>query len=309
MTDSRDKTSDPSLPSEEPAAALLSIGALSKATGIPVETLRTWERRYGFPDPIRRRSGHRRYQRAHVDRLLLVRQALEAGARAADALTVDTTALRDLLRVAQSKPGAAHEDALTPCLSSVLAFDGPALEHTLEVALQSHGLVNFLEELLCPLLVEIGQRWTRGQLGVSHEHFASEQVEIFLSEHWRRLARRAAGPSVVIAGLPGEAHTLGLHVSSWLLARQGYQVRFLGADTPLAEMRRAIEEVSGRLLVTALSPSTDRQRAQRQLTELTAALPSSVMTVAGGGVDPELSTVHWVSSFGEFEVWTRSLLT
>ena len=47
----------------------LSIGVLSRATGIPAETLRTWERRYGFPLPDRKPSGHRLYPAATVKHL------------------------------------------------------------------------------------------------------------------------------------------------------------------------------------------------------------------------------------------------
>jgi DICT domain-containing protein len=39
----------------------LSIGELSRQTGVPVATLRSWEERYGFPWPERLPGGHRRY--------------------------------------------------------------------------------------------------------------------------------------------------------------------------------------------------------------------------------------------------------
>lgn len=42
----------------------LSIGDLSRATGIPIGTLRSWESRYGFPAPRRLESGHRRHDPA-----------------------------------------------------------------------------------------------------------------------------------------------------------------------------------------------------------------------------------------------------
>ena len=57
------------------AGARLSIGALSRATGIPVETLRTWESRYGYPVPERRPSGHRVYPLESVPRLRRIAEA------------------------------------------------------------------------------------------------------------------------------------------------------------------------------------------------------------------------------------------
>ena len=54
--------STPEKPAEPAEPVELSIGTLSSATGVPVDTLRTWERRYGFPAPVTRTGGsHRRY--------------------------------------------------------------------------------------------------------------------------------------------------------------------------------------------------------------------------------------------------------
>lgn len=48
----------------------LSIGELARRTGVPAGTLRSWESRYGVPDPGRAHSGHRRYSAADVDLVL-----------------------------------------------------------------------------------------------------------------------------------------------------------------------------------------------------------------------------------------------
>src|SRR5206468_10370316 len=54
----------------------LTIGALSRATGIPPATLRTWERRYDFPRSSRKPSGHRLYSTEEVPNLLRIKSAL-----------------------------------------------------------------------------------------------------------------------------------------------------------------------------------------------------------------------------------------
>src|SRR5437868_7538375 len=61
---------------EEPA---LSIGDVVRATGLGEATLRAWERRYGFPQPQREPSGHRRYGAAEVERILRVVAERERG--------------------------------------------------------------------------------------------------------------------------------------------------------------------------------------------------------------------------------------
>ena len=60
---------------------LLSITAVERETGLGKDTLRAWERRYGFPLPQRDATGIRGYPRVLVDRLALIRRALLAGQR------------------------------------------------------------------------------------------------------------------------------------------------------------------------------------------------------------------------------------
>ena len=93
------------------AAAWLSIGALSRATGVAVETLRTWESRYGFPVPERKPSGHRVYPLSAVPRLRRIAQALALGHRAGQVVAASDGALGQLLAAA---PATAGDDAAPP---------------------------------------------------------------------------------------------------------------------------------------------------------------------------------------------------
>ena len=85
------------------AEGRLTIGALSRATGIPVETLRTWERRYAFPVPTRKPSGHRVYPLSAVPRLRRVAEALARGHRPAEVVPISEAALETLLNALRTK--------------------------------------------------------------------------------------------------------------------------------------------------------------------------------------------------------------
>ena len=65
---------------EEPLAGA-SIRVVANRTGIAADTLRVWERRYGFPKPERRPGGSRIYSEDDIARLRLLARALEAGFR------------------------------------------------------------------------------------------------------------------------------------------------------------------------------------------------------------------------------------
>lgn len=62
--------------SRDPA---LTIGALSKRTGVNIETIRFYERIGILPEPPRTEGGHRAYGRRHLKRLSFVRRSRELG--------------------------------------------------------------------------------------------------------------------------------------------------------------------------------------------------------------------------------------
>ena len=126
---------------------ILSIGALSRATGIPIETLRTWEHRYGFPVPERKPSGHRVYPISSIPRLRRIAEALGRGHRAGEVVAASEAALAELLE-ATSRPGAVPPPSgeasadTTTLLRFVRAFDG-------EIASGSSALLRRSTRLAC----------------------------------------------------------------------------------------------------------------------------------------------------------------
>ncbi|HEY5958263.1 MAG TPA: MerR family transcriptional regulator, partial [Polyangiaceae bacterium] len=74
-----------------------SIRVVARITGISVDTLRVWERRYGLPTPIRNATGVRVYTEGDVERLVLVARALKMGVRAGEAIRMEVKALTQLV--------------------------------------------------------------------------------------------------------------------------------------------------------------------------------------------------------------------
>ena len=87
----------PAEPAQPPGEELgLGIAALSRATGLPIETLRTWERRYGFPTPKQREGTLRLYPYETLEHLKRIRDALDAGHRPSHVVPLP---LADLVRL------------------------------------------------------------------------------------------------------------------------------------------------------------------------------------------------------------------
>lgn len=272
-----------------PEPVELSIGTLSHATGVPVDTLRTWERRYGFPAPITRTEGsHRRYSAETVDQLRLIVRALELGHRPSAVLGRDQAELRRLLGSTVS--GAAHvpaaaatEQTVARWLAHTQAMDGDALLADFQRTLASMPVLQFLVRHMGPYLQAMGEAWANGTLRVAQEHFASERVREFSSAQWRALndAALPARATVVLATPPGEAHALGLHMAAWVVALAGAEVVFLGANVPVDEIAFAAAHHRARGVVLSIAAGYQGDL-PGHVTPLAALLPAAVQLVLGG---------------------------
>ena len=94
--------------------AVFSIAAVERDTGLSKDTLRVWERRYGFPAPARNANGERLYPQDQLDRLRLIRRLLDAGHRPARIVAATAEELADLVETLRNEsvdPQAPEHDA------------------------------------------------------------------------------------------------------------------------------------------------------------------------------------------------------
>lgn len=80
------------------------IGAVSRLTGVPADTLRVWERRYHVVTPVRSPSGTRLYGPEDVSRLSLIKQLVDRGDAISTVASLSVEQLRDRLRGAILPP-------------------------------------------------------------------------------------------------------------------------------------------------------------------------------------------------------------
>ena len=298
-----------------PVAGPLSIGALSRATQVPVETLRTWERRYGSPVAVRKPSGHRVYPAAIVDQLRRVALLLSQGHRAGEILGLSIQELDALLSLleprgagARPDPGAGPgeggtgEHSIRSMLRAAGALDREALVRELRANWVRLGPLRFLQECAAPFLVEVGSAWHEKRCEIRHEHFASACVCGFLREVREPFDHDAAGSRVVAATLPGEAHEGGLLMACLLMAVRGHRVVYLGTDTPTGEIAAAARDSSIGQVAVSISAAMPRALARRAVTQLRERLPRRVhLWVGGAGAPPAAKGVETFSTLSALD--------
>jgi len=305
----------------------ISIGALARASGVPIETLRTWERRYGFPTPVRTASGHRRFPIGEVARLQQIARAIALGHRVSDVIHAPEEDLRILAGAAPALPDlppvaagpASRQDAelvavdvpgeLEACLEEVRRFDTSALTRRLLSVWARLGPVGFADRFAGPLLGRTGAAWESGELEIRHEHFLSERLGDVLRSIRLPLEERAAGPIVILATLPGEAHGLGLEMAAVILAHAGWRTLYLGTQVPIEQIRELAHEHRARavgLSVSAHAPGVEPLPSPgEQIHALRRLLPAGTALLAGGGGAEALPGVALFRDLGSLELWAR----
>jgi DNA-binding transcriptional MerR regulator len=226
----------------------LRIGAVSLRTGVAVTTLRAWESRYRLLRPSRTEGGHRLYAESDVDRVLAVLRLTAQGwsvSAAAASITGDRTTSRLGL---VTDPGAvptmrptddpSSARARTELARAVRAYDGPAAESVLDEAIARLGVAYALEDVVMPVLRDLGEGWQEDPSLIAAEHFATCSLRPRLMRIVT-VARSSAAPRCIAAAPEGEDHELGVLAAAAVAADIGFQVTYLGSRTPAAAIERS----------------------------------------------------------------------
>ena len=293
----------------------LSIGALSRATGIPIETLRTWERRYGFPVPERKPSGHRVYPLSSIDRLRQIAEALSRGHRAREAVSASETELSALLTVtpleispAVSAPPETPAE-IVDYLQAVEIFDAEQLTQLLMKDWKRLKPIDFLHARIAPLLRAVGDGWAAGQLEIRHEHFVSERLGDVLRSLRLPFEERSRGPLVVCGTLSGESHGLGLQMVALLLVVEGCRVLYLGTEVPPAQIAGLTKDLQARAVAVSVSVAQREEKMTAQLELMRGMLPRQIALLVGGDGAPETRPGMTVmKNLADVATWSRRLV-
>ena len=262
---------------------MYSIKAVAQATGLTVETLRAWERRYGIVVPSRDAGGRRMYGAEDVLRLRRLREATERGHAIGRLAGLSDEDLARLLDEPTDRRERAVADAFVErMLDAAQRFRSAECEQTLTLAIAMLPPARLVREVLQPLLREVGERWHRGEFAISQERLVSTVVRrhvALMLDAYDRTARR--GP-IVFATLPGERHELGLLTSAMVSASHGFKVHYLGPDLPPAEIARFARETGAIAVGLSLVLQESLRALGNQLEQLVAGLPPEACVWLGG---------------------------
>jgi len=221
--------------------------------GIGVDTLRVWERRFGFPTPERNTRGHRLYPPAQIDDLRIIKKLQNLGHRPKQLFALTAAERKALLN--QQQPDASHQDLhhLVTCVAAA------QVENELRTQLQQRGIEAFILEFAVPLLEVMDRGWLTGKLSIAREHLLSDCLSTILKE---QLVLRDTGPKIVFMTLSGERHKL--------------------EELPVAEVTSMVDFFAADAVALSFSVQIAPRQAKQDLAWLRKTLPNHIKIIAGG---------------------------
>jgi MerR family transcriptional regulator, light-induced transcriptional regulator len=270
----------------ESGGALHPIGVVARRTGVSLHVLRAWERRYGVVEPRRTAGGQRLYSDADVARLRLLRQLTEGGRTISQVASLPMAELERLAAEDVQAPVPAPQESgawyRSRCIAAAERLDGDAVHATLMRAVVSLRPVEFMDDVLLPLLREVGELWHGGRLGPAQEHVVSVAARRVVTWLVSAYEAPAGSPVVLVTTVEGEQHEFGALMVNVVALDEGWRVTYLGTSLPAAEVVRAALEVGATLVALSVVGEGDGERVVGEVARIRAALPATVGVVVGG---------------------------
>lgn len=262
------------------------IHIAAELSGVRVELIRAWERRYGFPRPERTPSGYRVYTPQDVALLKQLKQLTEEGVAIREAMKMLPRLQRAIAEQGEAPAGEVSTTRLESWRSALLAaaeaHDQPRVGAVLDEVLSALPPLKAFDEVLAPVQCEVGDRWHAGKLTVVQEHLVSEVVRARLVGLLHAAPENETAPHAVLACFPEELHELGLLGLALRLRHAGRRVTLLGQRVPPADLGKLVAGLRPDLVGLSAVTDAGPEAFEASLKQLLEALPREALVWVGG---------------------------
>lgn len=263
--------------------------AVEQRTGLRPATFRAWERRYGFPKPRRLPGNQRLYSDQDIAAIRWLQRRTEEGLSISHAIRLLRERLQTGLLSAPSRETGRPVGALADDLMrALIGFDSAAAELVLSEAFAMHPVEDVCLGVIEPALVEVGERWHRGELSVAAEHFATSLLRRKLFALYNVYETGRGRGLIFTACAPEEWHEVGVLMVSLFLVRHGFRVSYLGANLPAAGLAETLaRQQPDLLLISASLPETAERIVEIGAVIQALPAPRPILGYGGRGFDDE----------------------
>lgn len=276
------------------------IRYVARHTGLKPYLIRTWEMRYRAVCPKRSGSNRRLYSDEDVQRLKLLKMAVDCGHAISSVVPLTNQELLSLVerdRNDSPQPYKAGSVASTmsqeeapnviahtveSALAHIVELDPDALESVLSEAAVEMPRQAFMQRVIVPLFTLIGELWRAGELKIVHEHMASVIVRSMLWDMLRTIEIAENAPRIVVATPVGHWHEFGALASALAASESGWQALYFGPNLPSEEIVYAVKKLDAQALTLCLSHSLNDKKIPIELSRIRRSMGRRIPIFIGG---------------------------
>lgn len=276
-----------------------SMKVVSMKTGLSAHAIRAWERRYNAVSPKRDENNRRYYTEEDIDRLLLLKKVTDAGFGISQVVNSTEEELKNLIDTMNvidlpvkrdetpkdskiNVPEISYENYVESFMNALEQMDSKMLENVLINAETDYGINGVIENVLVPLMEEIGEGWRKGNLRISHEHLASHVIRTYLGSLLASHKSSPSAPNVLVTTPADQWHDIGALIIAVTAASEGWNVTYLGANLPSEEIAGAVKQNNCKAVILSIVYPEDDPVLVQEIRKLKRSIPDNVSIIVGG---------------------------
>ena len=283
--------------------------AVSEATGLTAHVIRVWEKRYSAVVPFRTPTNHRLYSEEDIERLKLLKVAIEAGQKISKIARLSSDDISDLVGEGLSQDqdidrplslqsqvvplegnwesnGVSRHHVsqhhLDQCYKATEDLNPTALETALIEASIELSQPRLIETVITPLMEKIGNQWRDGSLRIANQHLASEVIRNFLVGMRSVFNITESAPVIVVATPTGQSHDIGAFTIALVSEAEGWRVIYLGPNLPAEEIAAAAHRNAATAVALSVTYPPDDPKLKHEAQKLYYGLSESISIIVGG---------------------------
>lgn len=228
------------------------IKDLETLTGIKAHTLRMWEKRYGLLSPDRTETKIRTYSDEDLVKLLNVAILYDSGIKISKIAECSESEIMKQVSLLYDEDHSLSA-VVSLLVQSMIEIDAETFERVLDKSIQKEGLEAVYSNYLMSFLERIGVLWMVGTITPVQEHFVSNIIRQKIITETDRLPlveRRMC--DAVLFTPEGEHHEISLLYYNYLLRKKNYKTLYLGANLPVADLRKTLASINPKNLVVSM---------------------------------------------------------
>ncbi|WP_340371664.1 MerR family transcriptional regulator [Peribacillus sp. FSL E2-0218] len=260
------------------------IKAVSKLLNIQPGTLRAWERRYKFIEPVRNESGHRLYTEKHLQTLKWLINKTNQGFTISQAVSLLENTGSEDSGSTESRKDEQTIKLADDLIEALLNFNETKAQMLISQAFSMYTIEHTIVDVLGSILVRIGDKWENGEITSAHEHFASNILKARISSVMHTIPTNGFLPKALAVCAPGEKHEFGLLIFTIFLKRKGYETIYLGESVADKDLFKVLNIIKPRYLFMSCSQQENLEATLKLVEALKSDFPDLKIGLGGAAL-------------------------